>query len=342
MRTVSPDGTPEFDFRLGAAGAIAEVRDAASGQNLLAPSFQGESTDRVVQWTLWELGQTIRHNVASLPDFEDRFNLTQAGTFDNVLHGTVEVEIVDGQINIWSVVDRNWKSEQDPYMDGTVTALTQMTILDGGGLLVRRVVRVGEILLNGEAVSLDNPYFEAWTPLSDAAFNAMAVSIDGNGNPDEFFVDGRNIPTYPRTPVADTRGWALGYDRFDEAEGNNLAVIFGTDVGTVFRADGSQTSNHQYRRNSLDFAGGWAILPGLLPGSLGAGAIIEQHLILLPGDTIDASTGAQLDALAELLPAPRVFHAGAELSGDLGAIATRLSTLSSENRTSTDHLAGLL
>ena len=121
-------------------------------------------------------------------------------------------------------------------MDGTVTALTQMTILDGGGLLVRRVVRVGEILLNGEAVSLDNPYFEAWTPLSDAAFNAMAVSIDGNGNPDEFFVDGRNIPTYqPRTPVADTRGWALGYDRFDRSdEGNNLAVIFGTDVGTVF------------------------------------------------------------------------------------------------------------
>ena len=53
----------------------------ASGQNLLAPSFQGERTDRVVQWTLWELGQTIRHNVASLPDFEDRFNLTQAGTF---------------------------------------------------------------------------------------------------------------------------------------------------------------------------------------------------------------------------------------------------------------------
>ena len=343
VRTVKPDGTPEFDFRLGAAGVIAEIRDVASGQNLLAPSNRGESTDRVVQWTLWELGQTIRHNVGSLPDFEDRFNLTQAGTFDNVIHGTVEVEIVDGQVNIWSVVDRNWKSQQDPYMDGTVTALTQMTILDGGGLLVRRVVRVGEIRLNRNAVTLDNPYFEAWTPLSDAAFNAMAVSIDGNGNPDEFFIDGRNIPGYqPRISVENTRGWALGYDRFDRDEGTNLAVVFGTDIGTVFSADGSETNNHQYARNSLDFRGGWAILPGLFPGSVGEGAIIETHLILLPGDTIDASTGAQLDALAELLPAPRVFHAGAQLSGDLNSIANRLSTLSSENRTSTDHLAGLL
>ena len=343
VRTVKPDGTPEFDFRLGAAGVIAEIRDVDSGENLLAPSFQGESTDRVVQWTLWEIGQTIRHNVASLPDFEDRFNTTQAGTFDNVLHGTVEVEINGDQINIWSVADRNWKSEQDPFMNGTVTSMTQMTILDGGGLLVRRVIRVGEIRLRGNVVSLDNPYFEAWTPLSDAAFNAMAVSINDNGDPDEFFRDGRDIPTYqPRVSVANTRGWALGYDRFDEDGGNNLAVVFGTDIGTVFHADGSLTSNHQYSRNGLDFRGGWAILPGLLPGSLGEGAIIEQHLILLPGDTIDSSTGSQLDALAEVLPAPRVFHAGAELSSDLGAIATRLSTLSGENQTSTDHLAGLL
>ena len=343
VRTVSPDGTPEFDFRLGAAGVIAEIRDVVSGERLLAPSFQGEVTDRVVQWTLWEFGQTILQNVASLPEFEDRFNTTQAGTFNNVIHGTVEVEIDGDQINIWSVADRNWKSEQDPYMDGTVTALTQMTILDGGGLLVRRVVRLGEIRLNGNAATLDSPYFESWTPFSDAAFNSLAVNIDDNGNPNEFYFDGFNIPVYePRISVENTSGWALGYDRFDKLRGNNLAIVFGTDIGTVFHADGSQTFRHQYSRNGLDFNGGWAVLPGLLPGSLGEGAIIEQHLILLPGDTIDASTGVRLDALAELLPAPRVFHAGAQLSGDLNSIATRLSTLSSESRTSTDHLAGLL
>ena len=343
IRTVRPNGRAHLNFRFGSTGVIAEIRDANSGRSLLAPSFNGEMTDRVVQWTLWEVGQTVRHDVQSLPEFEDRFNLTQAGNFENAFNGTVDVDInaQERQVDVWSVVDHNWRSEQNPHMDGTITALTRTTILDGGAILVRRIVRIGEIRLNGKPVSIHNPYLEAWTPLSDSTFDSLAFSIDANGNPDRWFADG-SIPNYPHIPVQNTRGWAVSYNRQNTASSQTLAVVFGTDEGTVHHANGSETAPRRFDLNSLDFAGGMAILPGLFPGSLGEGAIIDQHLVLLPGEGINSSTSARLDALAESLPPPRVYHAGAELGGELTDIADRLSTLTGERRVATDNIAKLI
>lgn len=344
MRTIKPNGETDLDFRLGSAGVIAEIRDGNSGRSLLAPSFRGELTDRVVQWTMWESGPTVRHDVPSLSDFEDRFNVTQAGTFSGELNGTVDVNVDSqaGQVDVWSVVDQNWRSEQDPHMDGTMTALTRTTVLDGGAILIRRVVRVGEIRLNGESVSLASPFFEAWTPFSDSAFDSLALSIDASGNPDRWFADGQNIPRYLHTEVRDTRGWATSFVRQNSEGGNNISVVYGTDKGTVHHADGSETTSHNYQLNTLDFDGGMAILPALFPGSLSEGAIIDQHIILMPGESINASTPKQLDALADRLPPPRIYHAGAELGGELSAIANRLSNLTGESRVATDNLARLL
>lgn len=344
LRTVKPNGTAHLDIRLGAAGVIAEIRDVDTGKSLLAPSFNNEVTDRVAQWTIWEIGSVVRHDVPSLPDFEDRFNMTQAGTFQNVLNGTtdVDVDFREREVDVWSVVNHNWKSEQNPHMQGTLTTLTRTTILEGGAILVRRIVRIGEIRLNGRTVSLSDPYFEAWTPFSDSEFNSLALSINANGTPTQWFADGVNIPLYPFTPVEDTRGWAISYDRNRIYNSNNLAVIFGTDKGTVQRADGTVTDSHRFALNSMDFSGGMAILPGLLPGGLTEGAIIDQHLILLPGKGINGATPVQLDALAKRLPPPRVYHAGAELGGELVTIADRLSTLAAEPRLATDNLGRLV
>ena len=344
FQTVDSNGRAQFDVRFGSAGVIAEIRDADTGRSLLAPSFKGEQTDRVIQWTLWETGSTVRHDVRSLPDFEDRFNTTQAGTFDNEFNGTVDVDLntEEGQIDVWSVADHNWKSEQDPHMDGTVTSLTRTEVLDGGAILVRRVVRLGEINLNGRAVSLDRPYFEAWNPLSDSVFDSFALSFDGNGNPNHWFADGVNIPHYPNTPVANTRGWATSYDRDNISNGTNLSIVFGTDRGTLHQANGSERPNNSYNLNSMDFSGGMAILPGLYTGSLSEGAIIDQHMILLPGEGIDSTTAAQLDALAQRLPPPQVYQAGAQLEGELFAIADRLASLPDEPRIETDNIARVL
>jgi len=103
-----------------------------------------------------------------------------------------------------------------------------------------------------------------------------------------------------------------------------------------------KTSSRRFDLNLQDFVGGVAVLPGLYPGSLSEGAIIDQHIILLPGNGINAATPVQLDALSAHLPPPQVYHAGAELDGELSAIADRLSGLTDEPRVATDNLARLL
>ena len=168
-----------------------------------------------------------------------------------------------------------------------------------------------------------------------------ALGFDANGTPNHWFADGDNIPTYSNTPVEDTRGWATSYDRGNIEDGTNISIVFGTDKGTVHRANGAETTSHAYNLNSLDFPDGVAILPGLFPGSLGEGTIIDQHIILLPGEGIDATTPVQLDALAATIPAPQIYHAGANLEGELFAIADRLSTLASESSVATDNLGSL-
>ena len=344
FRTFAPDGAPQFDVRFGSAGVIAEIRDIDTGRNLLAPSYNNEVTDRVVQWTMWETGQTVRHDVPSLPDFEDRFNLTQAGTYENVLNGTVDVDLNpdEGQIDVWSVADNNWKFQQDPHMDGTITSLTRTEVLDGGAILVRRVVRVGEIKLNGQAVSMAKPYFEAWSPFSDSVFDSMAFDISPNGTPNVWYADGFNIPHYSNTPVDNTRGWAMSYNRSELANGPTMSVVFGSEKAIFHDVDGSSTTRNGYRLNTMDFNGGMAILPGLYTDSLHEGAIIDQHMIFMPGNGIDDSTRAQLDALAALIPPPQVYQAGAPLDGELFAIADRLSTLHEEPSNGTEHLGVLV
>lgn len=60
---LSAGGSNTFALRLGAGGAISEIK--GGGKSLLSPSFQGEVTDRVIQWTIWS--DTVTNRVASLP-----------------------------------------------------------------------------------------------------------------------------------------------------------------------------------------------------------------------------------------------------------------------------------
>lgn len=340
LRTFGSDGRAAFQARFGAAGAISNVQDSRTGKQLLARSYQSEVTDRVIQWTIWEQGQTVVYDVPTLPYWEDRFNVAQAGTYDNMLHGTVAVDlsVIKGQLDVWSVADRLWKPELDPYMNGSITGLTRITVLDGGALLVRRVIRIGEIKLRGAQVTLENPLFEAWNPFSDIAFDSMALSIDGQGRPTQWYKDSVNIPNYPAWPVIETRGWAMAYDRHKIAAGPNIAVVFGRDQGKVHLANGTTTNPRRFVFNSMDFSDGFAILPALWPASLPKGSIIDQSYILVPAHGISVTTAATLDALSDRLPAPQVHHPGTIYSGELSVLVDRLAELATAPRTITDHL----
>ena len=330
--------------RFGSTGIISQLSDARNGRNLLAPTYQGEVTDRTIQWTFWELGQNAVYDHPNLPSHKDRFNLTQAGTFENLLNETIEVELdsESGQLDVWSVVDNLWSIQQAPFMQGYINTLTRTQVLDGGAMLVRRVTMMGETLRLGQELSVDIPYIEAWSPFADSAFNALTTSIDSQGNPDVWFANGYNIPTYPKVPVDETRGWAMVYDRFDQKNSATMSVIFGKNPGKEHRSDGSSIEPRFFRYNSMDFDTGMVINPGLSAWNLPAGSLIDQHYLFLPGQGMNSGTPVMLDGLAERLPAPQIYHPGANLPKDVADIANHLTRLNQQSGIPTDHIGTLL
>lgn len=340
VRTYDAAGKEAFYSRFGSTGVISSIQDSRAKRQLIAPPFKNESTDRVLQWTIWETGSKVVHDVPSLPWFEDRFNITQAGTYRNVFQGTVQVVLdsVNGQLDVWSVHDRQWKSELEPYLGGVFTSLTRTNMLDGGAMLVRRVIRVGKVTKYGSPVNISDPLFEAWSPFADSAFDAIALDVNSSGTPTWFYINSRNIPHYPHWPALTTRGWAIAYHRSRILSGTMIAVVFGRDAGSVILPNGQTAAPRRYDLNTMDFSGGMAILPGYWPGSLPEGSLVDQSFIFLPGFGISATTPRMLDDLVNRLPPPCTYHAGAVLSGELSVIADRLSTLQTEKQTRTDSL----
>jgi len=342
LKSFDPQNKLAFFIRFGATGAISNMQASRTREEMLAPPFKREKTDRVLQWTLWETGPLVVHPNPSLPWHEHRLNITQAGTFDNVIHGTVEVEMDSnlGQLDVWSVNDRQWKSQQEPFLDGSMTSLTRTNVLRGGALLVRRVIRIGEVNLYGVPATLSNPLIEAWNPFSDRVFNSIALDLDSQGNPTKWYAKPKGIPNYAHWSVEKTRGWALAYNRSKSKlkNGPTIAVVFGRDRGGAVLPDGSQIPAWRHDLNMMNFRRGLAILPGFWPGELPEGAIVDQYLLFVPAYGINASTGEMLDHLANSLPAPRAYHPGTPLREELSIIADRLAGLANEESLPTDHL----
>lgn len=344
LQTFDAAGNPAFNFRFGTTGVISSIVDLRNNQQLLAPTYQGEITDRVVQSVLWEVGPTVRHDVPSLSNDQDRFNLTQAGTKDNRLNRTVDVDIdsSSGQLNVWAVTDQQWESELQPHITGSANMLTSYQVLDSGAILIRRVMRVGDITLNGQAVELSNPILVGWFPWADSAFNSMALGISPQGVPNHWYANGQNIPNHQNQPIGETRGWAMVYDRNNVSGGATMSVIHGLDAGTVHRADGSTVPMRRMLFNSLDFDTGIAFDTALWPASLPAGSIIDQSYIMVPGRGIQPANGSMLDTLATELPPPQVYHPGAAMDAEMAAIADRLAGLAQETGYATDQLGTIV
>ncbi len=311
---------------------ISSVVDLRDNTQLLAPTFQGEVTDRVVQSVLWEVGPTVRHDVPQLSEFQDRFNLTQAGTVDNQFNRTVDVDIdnATGQLDVWSVLDRQWQTSLQPHLNGSTNMLTQYEVLDHGAILVRRVVQIGDITVNGQSEEISNGLFVGWFPWADNAFNALAIGIDAQGQPNNWYANNQNIPTHQNQPIAETRGWATVYDRNNLAGGTTASVVFGENAGTINLADGTTTPMRRFLFNTLDFDTGVAVNPALWTAELPAGSIIDQSYIIYPGRGIQDGTGQLLDTLSAELPPPQVYHPGATMDAELTAIVDRLSGLDNE------------
>lgn len=231
-----------FRFGFNPGGAICSVRDLdlAPEVEMVGDSFQGETTDRVIQWTYWnERYLAAPHEVG---DKNRRANVTMEGCY----HGAEVCEVLETppsghatELIFRSRITHWFYAELDRHGRPDFETTSRYQVLPDGSLrLQRSVLRRPWVLKNvtartwqprqqtwldvvHEEVRLEarhlwpasmTSYFEAWTPLRRSALPRVRhekAVLEKSG--------------YLFWLPQDMGGWAMAY-----GETLALGVIFGT------------------------------------------------------------------------------------------------------------------
>ena len=342
-----------FDYRLGAGGSISEFRSATeSSRELLAPSFAGEVTDRVIQLVIWD---TDLYAPSTSTDVKDRWNVNQAGTLDNQLGAVVSVEIsADARrVDIFSVSDLQWHTHLRDGLGGDfrgrISLFTRYDLEDNGILTVRRIARLGgkqrRETTGGafEPVLSQRVLLQNWIPFRAGAFggeefDGVAMSLDANGSPNWLYRHNFNVPL-THWPVQDTQGYVVLFDSLSPATNTFAAVIYGREpVDSPYRI-----SAWRFRMKDFVFPdyGVLAVLPELMMREPGNGIYFDHTIKTFAGLKLDQSAADTIKALVPLIPQPRVYRANHNFTGALKNITDQLRANASLPLTSAmrvDHL----
>lgn len=334
-------GNEQFDFRIGPGGVIAELRNAQDNYAaLLSPSYKGEPTDRVIQWTWWS-----NHivNVLDLPDYEWRFNVTQAGTFDSIITPTFKVSTHEQgcMVDVYAEPQDQWKSEQAQAMTGRLSARTRYAIAADGAIVIRRTILANAATLHGQPINYDDEYIEAWTPFARDKLDAVAFEIDDSGSPTHWYQAGNNLPSYPFIDVTTTPGYAVAINGQDAKNKAAVALIFGKQAPCYY-TDALCKPQGKYDLNLMEWDTGVGILPGLTLTDLRAGDVLDHYIVLQPAQQMNATFYQNVTDWAEKIPAPRVFRAGADVELPLQITIAQLQAFSGLPGSRTVHLAPLI
>ncbi|GAA3623618.1 hypothetical protein GCM10022397_06720 [Flavivirga jejuensis] len=336
------NGVATYDFRIGTTGAISEMRDRTeSFKALLSPSFSGEKTDRIIQWTIWSF-DAIRNLNYSGPEFEQRYNVTQGGTFTNQLHQTQDVKIntANTEIEVYGKADLQWKLGNQSVITGNHTALIRYSYDTRGFLKVYRVVSIGQPKLNGVTKQWNDLYFEGWTPMKgdDNVFNGLALGLDSAGDPTWWYAHDSNIPSYPFFEASNTNGYAVVFNKNNKTTKDAVGIVYGKN--NVI----SSNSQSSYVLNTLEWDTGIGVFPAILTnGYLPNYSIVEQTMYIVPRSGLSADMSSLLSTLAAEIPAPRIYTPSQIPSGsELADIYSTLMVNESGSGTRTDNLRPLI
>lgn len=350
------NGQAMFDYQLGAGGAIGAMRDNQnSNQALLAQSYAGEATDRIIQSTAWS--QNIQNDIEkSGYQYYDRFNLTQGGTGSGMFAPTMQVMVNPSAntVDVYSVARDQWLTAQQPHIQSQFSSLTRYEMKDNGVLGVRRVIRVGDVTLHGSPTEFEQLYLEAWTPFRQKGiFDSMTRSIDAVGNidPNYSYKGDGSFPMYPGWRVEDTEGYAVVYKAKKPEENTAVGVVFGKEQVEYVGFDGDNANNDRFVLNSMgwDFGSdeGIAVLPGIefnrkdLDNPVLAGSIIDQSFNIVPRHALDGELAGLLTDLVGETPAPILYSPDYSFSGELAGIVAQLNTNLTLTGARTNQLGGM-
>ncbi|RYZ98301.1 MAG: hypothetical protein EOP47_19665 [Sphingobacteriaceae bacterium] len=333
--TFKYNNVAKFDFMVGGAGAISQLRwSAASNAPLLSPTYAGEHTDRVIQTTWWS--DNILCNINS--QAEKRWNVTQAGDGAGVLSptNTVIVDQTNHSVDVYADVQDQFTPAYNSTLHGGFKMLTRYTCLAGGVIEIRRVM----IAKQADSAGVNKPYthlyVEGWTPFLSASstFNALALSLDTAGAPNWWYLADYNIPTYPNWDADETNGYAVAYHTNTATSNVYAAFVFGNE-----QPNASFSGRHAF--NSMNWNNGIGVLPGLTFASFPVGGIIDQHFYLYVSSGRNGATMTLLNSLVSQLPSVKTYGPSDTKPTDLATIVSNINTYTSTSGTRTENLGSL-
>ena len=341
MRAIySENGEAKFSLIFGYGGCVAKILDHEQSElDLLAGPFKQEETDRVLQTVLW--GVSDNANVG--PEYPTRWNVNQAGTFENRPAQTVSFNVVSNQVlEIYSVNGLQWYQHLDDDYAGSqrVPQYTRYTCEPGGILNIRTVTRIPQITVSGVKQTEFMAYIEHWSAFKNspggAGFNAVAIKADTQGEPIRRFTtrhhnvaDGA-LPDYPNWPLAgkDMEGYAFAFNSAGATKHAVAAMVFGKNKVR-------RPASSVYSQAVLNFKhwlppnvnSGIGILPAVYFSEATPGTLIdfEYKLILRSASGPEFMAGVT-DAVAAVVP-PLIVAPDEAITGELSEIRAQLNRI---------------
>lgn len=326
------NGASAWTVRLGPSGVISELKNN-TGVALLSPAWGNERTDRVIQWTLWDLGMFA--STGSWP-VSPLFNVTQAGTFDdnsnprppNSISPILKAVLSSNptRVDIYSRPQDQWYAQNQAVFTGKFASLTRYEIVGPGILTIRRIVLLGEATKYATPEAYHEVYFEAWTPMKRNPFTAIAFSASPSGVPAWWYRNGYNIPHYQNFPVSTTGGYAIAYTESGYATKTAAAICFGTAPANSW-SGGVPTPTGSHTLNSMEWNTGTGLLPSLHLFTPPVQTLLDVRYGIVVGPGLNSDFMTRIGYVNSKLPAPRVLAPGITIDGELATIRTTLQNL---------------
>jgi len=320
------DGVPQFDYRVGAGGCIAEMRWCANAnEDLFTPAYYngaGEQTDNVIHWVFWAPDISCDSGV-----YDERFNINQAGSRDEYAQ-LLSLNVKDNVIDIYVNADKQFIPANDaPFAPGLFAHWIRYTLLDQGIIQVEHAALMPRIFMDGVDQGDYNGYFENWSTFwaAPAKFGGLALELSADGTPAKYFTapngDDGDIPQYDGDYVQNTDGYMLVYSTADPGSRPAVAFVLGKQPGVGFGMDETATE----RWNSWSI---WGILTmNPITGvsrTVAPGSVLYDEYRIVPSVGLNGDFAALLNEQVSQVPPAAVYAPGYEPGGDLGTVFAAL------------------
>jgi hypothetical protein len=343
--TVTENGEGKYTLLFGYGGSVSAILDHEKAySDQLAGPYNDEETDRILQTVLW--GVSRNANIGTR--YPTRWNVNQAGTFENLPAQIVSFNVVTNQrLEVYSVNGNQWYQHLDDDYQGSqpVSQYTRYTCEPGGVLGVRTITRIPQIHVSGAERESFKAYIEHWSAFKNTfgtnGFNAVAIRATPEGVPNWWYsttdATGSHgaLPDYPNWPLRyrSLDGYAFAYNTRGVSKHTVAAMLFGRDrvQRPASRAYCQSVLNFKYWL-APNVNPGIGILPGIyvdqaLPGTL---VDFEFKLILRSGSNAEFMT--QLTKSTEQLLPPRVYEPDEAVPPELKPIQRKLNEIIEEKR----------